>query len=155
MTQLSARRPSAVGLASLEHWAYSEIKESIISLALPPGTTLVEAQLAEQLGVSKTPLRAALLQLEREGFVVSVPYKGSSVTPITVESVRQLAQIRFALEGYAVYNAAMSFARRISRRSIPLSRPRSEPRRLGTLTRRSALTAAFMTTSSNGCTTRP
>lgn len=109
MTQLAARRPPPVGLASLEHWAYSQIKESIITVALPPGSTLVEAQLADQLGVSKTPLRAALLQLEREGFVVSVPYKGSSVAPITLEAVRQLYQLREAVEAYAVYVAVTSF----------------------------------------------
>jgi DNA-binding GntR family transcriptional regulator len=101
MAQRPARRPPTAGLASLEHWAYSQIKESIISLALPPGSTIIESELAEQLGVSKTPLRSALLQLEREGFVASAPYKGSSVTPITLEGVRHLYQLRIAIEGYA------------------------------------------------------
>ncbi len=64
---------SASGLASLEYRAYEQIKEAIITLALPPRSPLVEVQLAERLGISKTPLRAALMQLEREGLVDSVP----------------------------------------------------------------------------------
>jgi DNA-binding GntR family transcriptional regulator len=109
MTALAQRPTAVVGLASLEHWAYTQIKASIISLALPPASTLVESQLAEQLGVSKTPLRAALLKLEREGFVVSVPYKGSYVAPITLESLRHFHELRIAIEGHAIYMAATTF----------------------------------------------
>lgn len=110
MAALAQRPTSVVGLASLEHWAYSQIKASIVSLALPPGSTLVESQLAEQLGVSKTPLRAALLKLEREGFVVSVPYKGSYVAPITLESIRHFYEFRIAIEGHAVFMAGSRFS---------------------------------------------
>ena len=100
--QPDPRLSSKTGLASLENWAYTQLKEAIIRLTLPPGTPIVEAQLAEQLGISKTPLRAALLQLEREGLVDSVPYKGSRVVPITLEAIRHLFQLREAIEVYAV-----------------------------------------------------
>jgi DNA-binding GntR family transcriptional regulator len=93
------------GLASLEHRAYVQIKEAIITLTLPIGAPIVEAQLAERLGISKTPLRAALLELERDGLVTSIPYKGSRVAPITVEAMRQLLQLREAIETYAVRQA--------------------------------------------------
>ena len=107
--QPDARLPSKIGLASLENWAYTQLKESIIRLTLPPGTPIVEAQLAEQLGISKTPLRAALLQLEREGLVDSVPYKGSRVVPIALEAIRHLFQLREAIETYAVRDAVRTF----------------------------------------------
>ena len=51
----------------LKHKVYEAIKKSIIDLSLPPGEQLVEQRLAEGLGVSKSPVREALLRLEREG----------------------------------------------------------------------------------------
>jgi DNA-binding GntR family transcriptional regulator len=89
--------------------AYERIKESIITLAFPPQSQIVEVQLAERLGISKTPLRAALMQLEREGLVDSVPYKGSRVAPISAEQITQLYQLREAIEVYAVRTGLPSF----------------------------------------------
>ena len=102
MDDLSRRSGAAGGLASLELLAYERIKQAIITLAFPPDSPIVEVQLAERLGISKTPLRAALMQLEREGLVVSVPYKGSRVAPITLQRISQLYQLREAIELYAV-----------------------------------------------------
>jgi DNA-binding GntR family transcriptional regulator len=102
MDDLGRRSGSVSGLASLEYLAYERIKEAIITLAFPPQSPIVEVQLAERLGISKTPLRAALLQLEREGLVASVPYKGSRVAPITFRQIAQLYQLREAIEVYAV-----------------------------------------------------
>jgi DNA-binding GntR family transcriptional regulator len=99
---LARRAGSESSLASLEYLAYERIKEAIITLALPPGSPIVEVQLAERLGISKTPLRAALMQLERQGLVVSVPYRGSRVAPITLKQIAQLYQLREAIEVYAV-----------------------------------------------------
>jgi DNA-binding GntR family transcriptional regulator len=102
MDDLSRRSGAAGGLASLELLAYERIKQAIITLAFPPDSPIVEVQLAERLGISKTPLRTALMQLEREGLVVSVPYKGSRVAPITLTRIAQLYQLREAIELYAV-----------------------------------------------------
>jgi GntR family transcriptional regulator, rspAB operon transcriptional repressor len=102
MDDLGRRSSSVSGLASLEYLAYERIKEAIITLAFPPQSPIVEVQLAERLGISKTPLRAALMQLEREGLVASVPYKGSRVAPITFRQIAQLYQLREAIEVYAV-----------------------------------------------------
>jgi DNA-binding GntR family transcriptional regulator len=102
MDDLGRRSGSVSGLASLEYLAYERIKEAIITLAFPPQSPIVEVQLAERLGISKTPLRAALMQLEREGLVASVPYKGSRVAPITFRQIAQLYQLREAIEVYAV-----------------------------------------------------
>jgi DNA-binding GntR family transcriptional regulator len=77
---------------------------------LPPGAPIVEAQVASQLGISKTPLRSALLQLEREGFVDSVPYKGSRVGRISLAAIRHLFQLREAIETYAIREAVRTFS---------------------------------------------
>jgi GntR family transcriptional regulator, rspAB operon transcriptional repressor len=108
MDDLGRRTGSASGLASLEYLAYEQIKDAIITLAFPPQSPIVEVQLAERLGISKTPLRAALMQLEREGLVDSVPYKGSRVAPISLKQISQLYQLREAIEVYAVREAARS-----------------------------------------------
>ena len=110
MDDLGRRTGSASGLASLEFLAYEQIKDAIITLAFPPQSPIVEVQLAERLGISKTPLRAALMQLEREGLVDSVPYKGSRVAPITAQQIAHLYQLREAIEVYAVRSGLPSFS---------------------------------------------
>ena len=67
-------------------WVYEELKEAIVSLRLPPGQPLREAALAEQLGVSKTPIREALSRLQQEGLAaelvqVNVPDDATAVGP--------------------------------------------------------------------------
>ena len=109
MDDLGRRAGSVSGLASLEYLAYERIKEAIITLEFPPQSPIVEVQLAERLGISKTPLRAALMQLEREDFVASVPYKGSRVAPISCTQISQLYQLREAIEVYAVRAGVLSF----------------------------------------------
>jgi len=87
--------------ASLEKLAYDAIKNAILTFQLRPGDSLVESELAHQLGISKTPVRDSLLRLEKEGLVVKVPFKGSYVASISHESVIELFEIRAVLEGLA------------------------------------------------------
>ena len=79
--------PKVAEPVSLKDKAYNAIKGAILSLKLKPGDPLVESDLAQQLGISKTPVRDALLELEREGFVTKVPFKGTYVTEITLKDV--------------------------------------------------------------------
>jgi DNA-binding GntR family transcriptional regulator len=88
--------------ASLEKRAYDAIKEAIMSFRLKPGQSLVENDLARQLNISKTPVRDALLKLEKEGFVIKVPYTGTYVGDITPQAVMDIFEIRAVLEGLAV-----------------------------------------------------
>jgi len=106
---LPRRATNYHGLASLELLAYEHLKDAIITLELPPGTPLYEIQLSEQLGISKTPLHTALMQLEREGFVVTMPYKGSRVASITLEQMTHLFELREAIETQAIRGAVRSF----------------------------------------------
>jgi len=89
------------GPISLERLAYDAIKEAILSFKIKPGENLVESELASQLQISKTPVRDALIWLEKEGFVVRVPYKGTTVSEITHESMKNIFEIRAVLEGLA------------------------------------------------------
>src|SRR5215204_1983646 len=74
------------------------LRQLIIEGTLAPGTEFNQAQIAEQLGVSRGPIREALGQLEQEGLVQSTPYKGVIVTPLTRKYVEELYSVRTALE---------------------------------------------------------
>lgn len=78
-----------------------KLREAILSGRFQPGQRLIERELVEQLGVSRTPIREALRKLELEGLVTTVPYKGPIVTLPTVDDARQLYEVRAALEGQA------------------------------------------------------
>lgn len=96
-------------LVSLKDEAYRAIKEAILSLRFEPGTPLVERDLAKQLGISKTPVRDALQELEREGFVTRILFKGTYVTDVTMRDVTEVFELRAVLEGLAARAAALLF----------------------------------------------
>ncbi|MEO9653428.1 GntR family transcriptional regulator [Marinomonas sp.] len=78
-----------------------QLKEAIISGALPPGTKLVESQLSALLGVSRGPLREAIRQLVDQGLVESIAYTGTYVASITVQAIQELYSFRTELEQFA------------------------------------------------------
>lgn len=94
------------GAPSLSERVYEAIKEAIQSLKLRPGGMLAIGNLADQLGVSRTPVREALLILEREGLVTIVPQKGAYVAAISARDVEEIMELRIVLEGYAARVAA-------------------------------------------------
>lgn len=94
------------GTRSRSEQAYRAVKEAILTLDLHPGAPLVETHLAARLGVSTTPLRDALVRLQQDGLIVSVPYKGTFVAPVTVDDAREILDIRQSLEGDAIAAAA-------------------------------------------------
>lgn len=86
--------------------AYEALKEAIIRGRLRAGQRLVEAQLAETLNISRTPLREAILKLQSEGFVQRLSSGGAQVTPLSADEIRHLYAIREVLEGLAARDAA-------------------------------------------------
>ncbi|MEA1961167.1 MAG: GntR family transcriptional regulator [Bacillota bacterium] len=82
------------------------IREAIITEKLQPQERLMEIQLAEELGVSRTPVREALRKLELEGFIVMVPRKGAYVADLSLKDIADVFEIRAALEGLAAGLAA-------------------------------------------------
>jgi DNA-binding GntR family transcriptional regulator len=93
---------------SLERFAYEAIKEAILTFRLKPGQSLVESDLASQLAISKTPVRDALMKLQKEGLVEKIPYTGTYVSPINRQNLTEIFQIRAVLEGLAVRLATIN-----------------------------------------------
>lgn len=75
------------------------LRMAILSGAIPSGTSLVEADLAERFGVSRGPVRDALRELSREGLVVDLPRRGTIVSTLTFSDTRDVYAVREGLEG--------------------------------------------------------
>jgi DNA-binding GntR family transcriptional regulator len=101
-TAPALRTARAEKAENLKDRACITIREAILSHELTPGTQLSEASLAEQLGMSRTPIREALKTLEEEGLVEVVPRQGAFVTDISAKDIVEIYQLREALECYAV-----------------------------------------------------
>ena len=82
------------------------MRAAIVENRYPPGSRLVEARIAEDLGLSRTPVREALRRLEAEGLVVSEPNRGAMVRPLSETEVVDLYGLRIRLESYAAEVAA-------------------------------------------------
>jgi DNA-binding GntR family transcriptional regulator len=92
--------------SALKDWAYDAIKESILNLRVPPGAQLHIEDLADQMGISRTPVREALLRLESDGLVRAVPRVGFFVTEISRRDLEDLFEVRALLESHAAEKAA-------------------------------------------------
>lgn len=86
--------------------AYDELRARFDNRLYPPGTFLSERQLADELGMSKTPVKAALERLELEGFITVSPQSGIVVRELSLEEITQMYEIRVALEGYVLRSLA-------------------------------------------------
>jgi DNA-binding GntR family transcriptional regulator len=89
--------------------ALERLRESIIMGELTPGTPLRLEDLARQLGMSISPIREAVRQLEARGLAEHVPHHGAKVMRLDIEEMRELFSIRLALESMAVRRAAELF----------------------------------------------
>jgi DNA-binding GntR family transcriptional regulator len=74
------------------------LREAIISGVLKPGERLMEIQLAEELGVSRTPVREAIRKLELEGFVIMIPRRGTYVADLSIKDINEVFEVRTSLE---------------------------------------------------------
>jgi DNA-binding GntR family transcriptional regulator len=86
---------------------YENLKSRIIKNLISPGEPLSEGVLSKELKISKTPIREALQQLEKEGFIESVPAKGAFVSMISIQDIRELFEIREVLECEVIRRAAL------------------------------------------------
>lgn len=91
----------------LREIVFESVRGAIISGVLKPGERLMEVQLAEKLGVSRTPIREAIRKLELEGLVIMMPRKGAYVADLSLKDITDVLEIRAALEGMAAGLAAL------------------------------------------------
>ena len=80
---------------------FNTLRQAILTGEMEPGERLMEIQLANKLGVSRTPIREAIRKLELEGLVIMIPRKGAEVAHITVKDMRDVLEVRSALEELA------------------------------------------------------
>ena len=92
--------------ATLGTRVYRAIEQDILSGRYAVGSSLTELALTADLGVSRTPIRAALVRLEGEGLVRLVPNKGAVVLGISPEDLADIYRMRMRLEGLAAARAA-------------------------------------------------
>lgn len=81
---------------------FNTLRQAILKGELAPGERLMEIQLADRLGVSRTPIREAIRKLELEGLVLMIPRKGAEVAKISEKSLRDVLEIRRSLEELAI-----------------------------------------------------
>lgn len=87
--------------------AYRALREDILTGMRPAGTRLREEQLAEDYGLSRTPVREAIRRLQADGLVQVVPNRGAEVVSLSAEDFEEIFGLRSVLESYAARNAAL------------------------------------------------
>lgn len=118
------------------------VRNLIITGDLEPGARIREVGMAERLGVSRAPVREAILQLERENLIETQPHRGATVRRIDWEMLREIAHVRTLLEG----SVAADFSRHVDgHQGVQLLRERLEAMRAAALVEdRSTLAAAHV-----------
>jgi GntR family transcriptional regulator, rspAB operon transcriptional repressor len=89
------------GESRLPQRAYLAIRNAIRHLQLPPGRTVLEREMAEILGMSRTPVRESLVRLETEGWVRLIPRRGFIVAPLVADDLQQIYEVVESLDGVA------------------------------------------------------
>ncbi|MEU2352691.1 GntR family transcriptional regulator [Streptomyces misionensis] len=84
---------------------YAHVKQGVLDRSYEGGTLLTEGELAEAVGVSRTPVREALLRLEVEGLIRLYPKKGALVLPVSVQEISDVVETRLLVEEYAARKA--------------------------------------------------
>ncbi len=106
LLDLKSAEPSADDVHRLPQRAYSILRNAIRELRLSPGQMVLERELAHSLGMSRTPVREALVQLQAEGLLRLVPRHGLQVAPLAPDELQEIYEIVEGLEGQAVRLAA-------------------------------------------------
>ena len=89
----------------LREVVFNNLRDAILKGQLKPGERLLENHLADKLGVSRTPVREALRMLEQENLVELIPRRGAQVLDISAEDIKNVLEIRSALEVVSVRHA--------------------------------------------------
>lgn len=115
-----------LNLKSLREQVYEYLKREMNEGRLKQGSFLDLNEISRNLGMSKTPLRDALFQLEAEGFVTIYPRRGIMVNPLDLKKIKNIYEILGALEGAVVVNEALKFTDQHVRRMEALNEEMKE-----------------------------
>lgn len=91
----------------LREIVYEQLKRQILTGKITPGTRMMEVELADEMGVSRTPIREAIRKLEKEGLVTIEPRRGAYASDISVKDMVDILEVREDLEGLAASLAAL------------------------------------------------
>ena len=91
----------------LREIVYEELKRQILIGEIAPGTRMMEVELADDMGVSRTPVREAIRKLEKEGLVTIEPRRGAYASDISIKDIEDVLEVRQDLEGMAAAMAAV------------------------------------------------
>jgi DNA-binding GntR family transcriptional regulator len=86
----------------LQERVYRFLKEAIVNCTMPPGSVINEDALIEKFGTSRTPIREALLRLQKEGFVEIFPHQGTFVSQISLKDIYEIHQFRLIIESQVI-----------------------------------------------------
>ncbi|MEI8057815.1 MAG: GntR family transcriptional regulator [Actinomycetes bacterium] len=86
--------------------AYNHLLDRILTLQLPPGEPINEQAIADEMGLSRIPIHEAVLRLAIDGFIVTMPRRGSRVTPLQLDDIRDMFEAREAIECGVAHIAA-------------------------------------------------
>lgn len=106
MTRKKLKKVEIQNYKPLGEVVFDYLRNAILSGDLKPGERLMEISLAEQLGVSRTPVREAIRKLELENFVEMIPRKGAYVAQLKAKDILDILEIRALFDGYAAASAA-------------------------------------------------
>ncbi|MGI6084769.1 MAG: GntR family transcriptional regulator [Acetivibrionales bacterium] len=89
--------------------AYEYLKNEIVSMKMPQGTQVNEQEIANKLGISRTPVREAMRKLEAQGLLTSFPFHGTIVSKITLEDITEICELRELIELWAIRKSINRF----------------------------------------------
>ncbi len=111
------REPHEANRNSMNPALYKAVESHILhQVYRKPGEAVSERKLADQFKISRSPIREALKSLEQEGFIKVVPHRGAFVVSLTLEDIREIFELREALDAFAVPRAALDMdAKRVEK----------------------------------------
>ncbi|MGH3586757.1 MAG: GntR family transcriptional regulator [Pseudonocardia sp.] len=117
------------GYTTVGELVYAILREAILTGALRPGQKLRQEAIAETIGVSRLPVRSAIIQLETEGLVVFKPHRGAMVATLTPEKVRETYGVRAILEAQAIKLSIRSMTPERAERLVEMADRLDDPER--------------------------
>ncbi|MET7573584.1 GntR family transcriptional regulator [Streptomyces sp. NPDC005492] len=105
---------------------YAHVKQGVLDRRYEGGTLLTEGELAEAVGVSRTPVREALLRLEAEGLIRLYPKKGALVLPVSSQEIADVVETRMLVEQHAVRKAVPASPALVARLAELLDRQKEQ-----------------------------